>query len=267
MIRTTISLLLAIAISVWVSTPVWAGYEEGKAAFDKGDYEEALEIFRPLAESEDINAQYSLGILYRNGWGVAQDDHEAARWLRLAAHQGHMEAQYSLGYMYEHGQGITKDMIEAKRWYRMAANQGNTDAQQNLNIIYYEETALKIRSGDQGDYAMSANLGDWFDSILSLLIDLEDGMTFGVVLLIAAIILIILVPVIMPFSFYGIKPMIKEISDQAAERDRALLEEIRKITLALHEQVTRSELSGANSPAKDNTQPPTTTPVHPSLKR
>jgi len=64
MIRTTINFLLAIAISVWISTPVWAGCEEGKAAFDKGDYESALEQFEPLAESENANAQYYLGILY-----------------------------------------------------------------------------------------------------------------------------------------------------------------------------------------------------------
>ena len=64
MIRTTINFLLAIAISVWISTPVWAGYEEGKAAFDKGDYESALEQFEPLAESKNANAQYYLGILY-----------------------------------------------------------------------------------------------------------------------------------------------------------------------------------------------------------
>ncbi len=248
MIRTTISLLLAIVISLWVSTPVWAGYEEGKAAFDKGDYEEALKVFRPLAESEDINAQYSLGMLYRNGWGVPQDDSEAAKWLRLAAHQGHVEAQYSLGYMYEHGQGLTKDMTEAKRWYRMAANQGDSDAQENLRIIYYEEFRTpKNRSGDQGDYAMSANPSDWIDTVLGVLIGLEDTMTIGDVVLIAAVILIILVPVILPFSFYRIKPMIKEISDQAAQRDLALLEEIRKMNRLLHRI---ADTSGEPAPAE-----------------
>ncbi len=80
---------------------------------------------------------------------------------------------------------------------------------------------------------MSANNGDFFDSILSLIIGLEDGITYGDVLLIAAIILILLVPVIMPFSFYRIKPMLKEISDQAAERDRELLEENKKIAALL----------------------------------
>ena len=232
--RTTIRLLLAITLSVWFSSPGWAGYAEGKAAFDRGDYETAVEIFEPLAESEDANARYHLGILYRNGWGVPQDDSEAARWFRLAANQDHVEAQFTLGYMYQHGQGVTADIEEAKGWYRKAAHQGDVDAQQSLRIILFEEqNAPKFRRGDQGGFAMSASNGDFFDSILSLIIGLEDGITYGDVLLIAAIILILLVPVIMPFSFYRIKPMLKEISDQAAERDRELLEENKKIAALL----------------------------------
>ncbi len=233
--RATIGLLLAISLSVWFSPTGWAGYAEGKAAFDRGDYETALAEFQVLAEAqEDANARYFLGLLYRNGWGVPQDDNEAARWFRLAAHQDHVEAQYTLGYMYEHGQGVTADIENAKGWYRKAAHQGDDDAQQNLRIILFEEkNAPKFRRVDQGDYAMSANNGDFFDSILSLIIGLEDGITYGDVLLIAVIILILLVPVIMPFSFYRIKPMIKEISDEAAERDRALLEENKKIAALL----------------------------------
>lgn len=236
MMRASIRLLLAMVLLVGIATPVWAGYAEGKAAFDKSDYETAFEAFRPLAMDENSNAQYHLGLLYRNGWGVPQDDSEAARWLRLAAYQGHVEAQYILGYMYEHGQGLSKDLIEAKNWYRMAASQGDTDAQHNLGIINFEEqSAAKSRRDDQGVHAMSANPSDWFDSVLGLLIGLEDTMTMTDVLLIAAIVLIIVVPVVMPFSFYRIKPMIKEISELAADRDRALLEEHRKIAPLLRQ--------------------------------
>ena len=235
--RATIGLLLAISLSVWFSPTGWAGYAEGKAAFDRGDYETALAEFQVLAEAqEDANARYFLGLLYRNGWGVPQDDNEAARWLRLAAHQDHGEAQYSLGYMYQHGQGLTADIEEAKRWYRKAAIQGNTDAQHNLRIIFYDEQrAPKPRRGDQGGLAMSANPGDWFDTALSLIIGLEDTMTIGDVLMIAAIVLIITIPVVMPFSFYRIKPLLKEISDSMAERDHALLEENKKIAPLLRQ--------------------------------
>ena len=238
MIRNVIRLLLAFALSVWFATPGWAGYAEGKAAFDEGNYETALDEFLPLAEGEDVNAQYYVGILYRNGWGVPQDDREAAKWMRLAAHQGSIEAQYIIGYMYQHGQGVSSDIAEAKRWYRMAARQGDADAQQSLEIIYYEEQrALKARRGDQGGFIMSADSGDWFDTVLGLLIGLEDTMTLGDILLIAAVILFIVVPVVMPFSFYRIKPLLQDLSQRAAERDRALLEEIKKIAPLLRQTV------------------------------
>lgn len=236
MIRAAIRLLLAIVLSVWVATPGWAGYAEGKAAFDEGDYETAFEAFQPLAERENINAQYYLGILFRNGWGVLQDDREAARWLRFAAFQGHVEAQYTMGYMYQHGQGVSKDIVEAKRWYRMAARQGDAAAQYNLNILYYEEQrASKPRRGDQGAYAMNENPGNWFESALGLVIGLDDTMTIGDILAIAAIVLIIVIPIVMPFSFYRIKPLMQELSDRAMERDRALLEEVQKIAPRLRQ--------------------------------
>ena len=146
--------------------------------------------------------------------------------------------------MYEHGQGVTQDMTEAKRWYRMAANQGSTDAQHNLEIIYYEENnAPRARSGDQGDLIMNSNSGDFFDTILGALIGLNESMTVTDVVVISVIILIILVPVIMPFSFYRIKPMIKEISENAAERDLVLIEEIRKMNHLLRQVVDNPDKS------------------------
>lgn len=235
MIRPSLSLLLAIAFSVWLSAPAWAGLAEGKAAFDRGAYETALAEFQPLAETqEDAEAQYYVGLLYRNGWGVLQDDAEAARWFRFAAHQGNIESQYSLGYMYQHGQGVTANMEEAKGWYRKAAHQGDADAQQALRIILYEEqNDPNSRRANQGGFAMNDGSGDWLGSVLSLIIGLEDTMTIGDVVMIAAIVLIIAIPVVMPFSFYRIKPMLKEISEDAAERDKDLLEENKKITSLL----------------------------------
>ena len=40
---------------------VWGGYEEGHAAFQRGDYETALEEFRPLAAQGDPFVQFVLG--------------------------------------------------------------------------------------------------------------------------------------------------------------------------------------------------------------
>ena len=76
--------------------------------------------------------------MYTNGSGVAQDDTEAVRWLRLAADQGRADAQFLLGVMYAEARGVPQDDAEAARWYRLAANQGNATAQYNLGFMYYD---------------------------------------------------------------------------------------------------------------------------------
>lgn len=59
------------------SGPAWAGFDEGVAAWERGDYAVALREFRPLAELWHTAAQYNLGGMYANGQGVPQDDREA----------------------------------------------------------------------------------------------------------------------------------------------------------------------------------------------
>ena len=46
------------------------------------------------------------------------------KWYQLAADQGHADAQYSLGVSYETGKGVAEDNAEAVKWYQRAAEQG-----------------------------------------------------------------------------------------------------------------------------------------------
>ena len=108
---------------------------------------------------EDIHAQYSLGVMYRDGLGVTQDDKKAIAWYQKAAEQDdvraqyelanllfngpepdykeasvwyymaaalheHPESQYRLGEIHAEGLGVTKDATEARKWYLKAARQG-----------------------------------------------------------------------------------------------------------------------------------------------
>lgn len=111
---------------------VWAGFEEGSAAYEKKDFPAALGEWRPLAEADDSRAQYRLGLMHENASGLPQDDKEAARWYRLAAGQGHAEAQYRLWVMYYQGQGVAQDEQEALRWLRLAVDQGLAIARNDL---------------------------------------------------------------------------------------------------------------------------------------
>ncbi len=75
-------------------------YNKGLEAYDAGDYQTALQEWRPLANEGDADAQYNLGLMYDGGKGVPLDDAEAVKWYRLAADQGDADAQTNLGLMY-----------------------------------------------------------------------------------------------------------------------------------------------------------------------
>ena len=62
-------------------------------ALEREDYETAYKLFLPLAEQGNTDAQYNLGVSYRDGQGVQQDYKEAAKWYRLSAEQGFAKAQ------------------------------------------------------------------------------------------------------------------------------------------------------------------------------
>jgi TPR repeat protein len=81
------------------------------------------------------NAQYNLGRLYANGYGVPQDCTEAAKWYGFAAIRGDVDAQFNLGLLYANGHGVPQDRTEAARWYRLAADQGHADARRNLRKL------------------------------------------------------------------------------------------------------------------------------------
>jgi len=81
-------------------------FEDGVAAYHRGDYGTALKFWRPLAEQGNSPAQYNLGRMYDAGDGVPQDDAEAVKWWLLAAEHGKVSAQGELGQRYMLGWGV-----------------------------------------------------------------------------------------------------------------------------------------------------------------
>ena len=76
--------------------------------------------------------------MYSNGEYVAQDEEEAAKWLRLAAEQGDTDAQSMFGLMCANGEGVVKNDEEAVEWLLLAAEKGNSCAQSSLGLIFGE---------------------------------------------------------------------------------------------------------------------------------
>jgi TPR repeat protein len=109
------------------------GYADGQAARMRGDYAEAVRIWRPLAEQGDAGSQNGLGVLYQNGEGVQKNSAEAMMWYQRAAAQGFSKALYNIGYTYEtEGDNFT----EAARWYSKAAAQSFAPAQYKLGRFF-----------------------------------------------------------------------------------------------------------------------------------
>jgi hypothetical protein len=104
----TLIVTCGIAVCLWVQPAVAGALEDGQAAFDRKDYALAVQIWRPLADQGDAEAQYNIGLSY-----MSDNLDEAARWYGLAADQGNAKSQFALGNIYAVGHGVPKDLVKA----------------------------------------------------------------------------------------------------------------------------------------------------------
>jgi hypothetical protein len=121
------------------AAPTETHYDQGVAAFSRGDYAAAYLLLRPLADQGDAGAQEFVGEIYSEDLSPLHDDRQAAFWHRKAAEQGDAAAQNNLGYMYEIGQGVAQDYVQAYMWRNLAVA-GATN-------FPMRDTALKARAG------------------------------------------------------------------------------------------------------------------------
>ena len=134
---------IALAVALLVASPAWSDFDEGIEAYMRGDYELALDEFSGPAQNGHLGAQYNLGLMYNNGYGVERDMFEMVEWWRRAAALGHASAQYDLGLIYEGDDEVAEVFLEAARWYRSAAEQGHSNAQNNLALLYESGLGLE----------------------------------------------------------------------------------------------------------------------------
>ena len=106
------------------ATPATATVKAGVEAWQKGEHERAVAIWRGLAAKGDADAAFNLGQAYRLGRGVAADSAAAARWFEAAARRGHLDAQVSLGLLLFDG-GDRKRGLD---WLVKAAERGEPRA-------------------------------------------------------------------------------------------------------------------------------------------
>ena len=99
--RLVVKILLAaalVAASLGLASPrATAGpWEDGMAAYNRGDYVPAMAVFRGMARAGNTKAQAMLGAMYQRGQGVRQSSAHAFMWLSLAASRGDAQARTEL---------------------------------------------------------------------------------------------------------------------------------------------------------------------------
>ena len=129
------AILAVIVLCISLST-ARAGYNEGVAAYERGDYATALREFLPLARSGEAPVQGYVGLIYHHGLGVKADLAKAVGWYTRAAENGDALAQRMLGDLHIEGVGGPPDFAAAAHWYEAAASGGDAEAQRKLGKLY-----------------------------------------------------------------------------------------------------------------------------------
>ena len=131
--------------SISYSDEAWDAYiandrstckDNGMVAYEDGDYQTAFKKYMICAKQGDEWAQYMIGILYKNGQGVNQDNKKAISWITQSAEQGYYFAQHKLSEFYELGIGVLKNQKLSSSWNLKAAKQGHDISQYNLVHMY-----------------------------------------------------------------------------------------------------------------------------------
>ncbi|HMB77278.1 MAG TPA: tetratricopeptide repeat protein, partial [Kiloniellaceae bacterium] len=166
MVRTTLLLAatligLGLQPSCSVADDAWAAGTAGSGieAFEKGDYERALAIWRTEADNGDREAAFQVGYLYDTGKGVPEDNALAASWYSKAAVLGHPFGQFNLAAMFANGDGVVRDRVLAYMLFDLAADR-DADGARERDLLASEMTPLEIaranrltRLARQGDMA------------------------------------------------------------------------------------------------------------------
>jgi len=179
-------LLLGIGINfMFALTANAQTLQEAIDLYKKEDFKMAVEIFKPLAEQANIEAQSFLGLMYYQGFGTPKNIKKALSYYLLSAKQGNTEAefitnlisselgdansQFNLGMLCLSGKGYAPDYKEAIKWFYKAAEKENVNAQYNLGLMNligkgiprdYKEAAKWLKkAAEHGNANAQHNLG------------------------------------------------------------------------------------------------------------
>jgi TPR repeat protein len=112
------------------------GLSATSAAADDPSAADAAEFerFRVAAEAGDLDAKYRLGVMYRDGRGVARDPAAAANWLLASAKGRNPLAELAVGELYDNGTGVARDPAAAYAWLDLAASHARDQSDRDFAV-------------------------------------------------------------------------------------------------------------------------------------
>jgi tetratricopeptide (TPR) repeat protein len=129
----TAAALAGTGISAAIAQPAGGDVRAGIDAWAAQNYDQAIAIWRPLADRGDADAQYNLAQAYFLGRGVPQNMTLAEQWYARAARQGHPEATANYGLLlFQNGR-----RQEAIPFITRAADAGDPRAQYVLGTALF----------------------------------------------------------------------------------------------------------------------------------
>ena len=111
------------------------------AVYKMGQFDEAFERYRVLAEAGNRQGMLNIGNMYAAGLSVGKNPTEALLWYQRAADAGDPIGQFEVARAYEHGLGTQADPQQADYWYQLAAENDNSDAQWVLGKRLYDRAS------------------------------------------------------------------------------------------------------------------------------
>ncbi len=172
-------------------------FMQGKAEFEKGNFNGAYLLLLPYAQRGNAEAQFLMGRMSdEGGGGIVLDPREAVRWYRLSGAKDYPKALYALAKaaaigrgmpqqpeqalvfltraaeldftpaildmasLYDDGRGVEADRAKAFGWYRRAADLGSTEARFMVGErLYNGDGVAQDRDDARRWYTLAAGRG------------------------------------------------------------------------------------------------------------
>jgi|GEM_PF-924822 hypothetical protein len=145
-----------------------------------------IETLQAASHDGQVEAQFWLGMNFRDGEEVEQDHEEAFRWFSASADQDYPPAQLFVGHCYLSGDGVEADAELAVEYYRRAAEGDFPLAMGLLGRCYMagegveknDQLAIRwyTRAAEAGVTGCQAELGECYELGIGTQADLEQAL-------------------------------------------------------------------------------------------